>query len=165
MNRAIAVFDKAVRKLAEGADVLIYDAQYRPEEYAARRRGWGHSHWQEGVSIAKQSDVKHLVLYHHDPDHSDDDDRRNRPASAAALSSGDGSQRGAGIAALTVPISVPLGCDSAEIHSLVRQSHGNVVNRIYSAAYTLSAPLETALQALRASLGAAGQALSQNPGI
>jgi len=29
-------FDKAVRKLAEGADILIYDAQYLPEEYAAR---------------------------------------------------------------------------------------------------------------------------------
>jgi phosphoribosyl 1,2-cyclic phosphodiesterase len=36
-------FDKAVRKLAEGADILIYDAQYLPEEYEARRRGWGHS--------------------------------------------------------------------------------------------------------------------------
>jgi phosphoribosyl 1,2-cyclic phosphodiesterase len=34
-----AVFDKAVRKLAEGADVLIYDAQYLPEEYEARRHG------------------------------------------------------------------------------------------------------------------------------
>src|SRR5262249_36872260 len=35
----ISTFDKAVRKLAEGADILIYDAQYLPEEYAARRRG------------------------------------------------------------------------------------------------------------------------------
>ena len=26
-------FDKNVRKLAEGADVLIYDSQYLPEEY------------------------------------------------------------------------------------------------------------------------------------
>src|SRR5215472_1211680 len=39
------VFDKNVRKLAEGADLLIYDAQYLPEEYVARRQGWGHSHW------------------------------------------------------------------------------------------------------------------------
>ena len=66
-----AEFDKGVRKLAEGADLLIYDAQYLPEEYAARRRGWGHSHWREAVDIAMESGAKELVLYHHDPDHTD----------------------------------------------------------------------------------------------
>src|SRR5437764_6559435 len=64
-------FDKAVRKLAEGADILIYDAQYLPEEYAARRRGWGHSHWREAVNIVMESGAKELILYHHDPDHTD----------------------------------------------------------------------------------------------
>jgi phosphoribosyl 1,2-cyclic phosphodiesterase len=66
-----AAFDKSVRKLAEGADVLIYDAQYLPEEYEARRRGWGHSHWREAVNIVMQSGAKELVLFHHDPDHTD----------------------------------------------------------------------------------------------
>ena len=66
-----ANFDKAVRKLAENADILIYDAQYLPEEYAARRRGWGHSHWREAVNVAMESGAKELILYHHDPDHSD----------------------------------------------------------------------------------------------
>ncbi len=64
-------FDKAVRKLAEGADLLIYDAQYLPEEYEARRRGWGHSHWREAVDVVMQSGAKELILYHHDPDHDD----------------------------------------------------------------------------------------------
>lgn len=64
-------FDKNVRKLAVGADVLVYDAQYLPEEYEARKRGWGHSHWREGVNIAMESGAKELVLYHHDPDHDD----------------------------------------------------------------------------------------------
>jgi phosphoribosyl 1,2-cyclic phosphodiesterase len=64
-------FDKAVRKLAEGADVLIYDAQYLPEEYEARRRGWGHSHWREAINIVMESGAKELVLFHHDPDHTD----------------------------------------------------------------------------------------------
>jgi phosphoribosyl 1,2-cyclic phosphodiesterase len=64
-------FDKGVRKLAEGADLLIYDAQYLPEEYEARRRGWGHSHWREAVDIAMESGTKELILYHHDPDHTD----------------------------------------------------------------------------------------------
>lgn len=66
-----AEFDKGVRKLAEGADILIYDAQYTPEEYAARRRGWGHSHWREAVSVVMESGAQELILYHHDPDHSD----------------------------------------------------------------------------------------------
>jgi phosphoribosyl 1,2-cyclic phosphodiesterase len=64
-------FDKNVRALAEGADVLIYDAQYLPEEYQAQKRGWGHSHWREAVDIAMQSGAKELVLFHHDPDHND----------------------------------------------------------------------------------------------
>ena len=66
-----AEFDKGVRKLAEGADILIYDAQYLPEDYAARRRGWGHSHWREAVNVAMESGAKELILYHHDPDHTD----------------------------------------------------------------------------------------------
>jgi len=64
-------FDKAVRKLAEGADVLIYDSQYLPEEYKARRQGWGHSHWREAVNVVMESGAKELVLFHHDPDHTD----------------------------------------------------------------------------------------------
>jgi phosphoribosyl 1,2-cyclic phosphodiesterase len=65
------VFDKNVRKLAEGADLLIYDAQYLPDEYEARKRGWGHSHWREAVNIVLESGAKQLVLFHHDPDHDD----------------------------------------------------------------------------------------------
>ncbi len=66
-----AAFDKSVRQLAEGADVLIYDAQYLPEEYAAEKRGWGHSHWREAVNVVMESGAKELVLFHHDPDHTD----------------------------------------------------------------------------------------------
>jgi len=65
------LFDKNVRKLAAGADVLIYDSQYLPEEYAANRRGWGHSHWQEAINIVMESGAKDLILFHHDPDHDD----------------------------------------------------------------------------------------------
>ena len=65
-----AHFDKNVRKLAAGADVLIYDAQYLPEEYE-RKRGWGHSHWREAINVVTESGAKDLVLFHHDPDHDD----------------------------------------------------------------------------------------------
>ena len=64
-------FDKSVRKLAEGADFLIYDAQYLPEEYEAQKRGWGHSHWREAVNIVMESGAKQLILFHHDPEHTD----------------------------------------------------------------------------------------------
>jgi phosphoribosyl 1,2-cyclic phosphodiesterase len=66
-----AAFDKNVRKLAAGADVLIYDAQYLPEEYTARKHGWGHSHWREAINVVMESGAKELVLFHHDPDHDD----------------------------------------------------------------------------------------------
>lgn len=65
------LFDKNLRRLAAGADLLIYDAQYLPEEYAARKRGWGHSHWREAVNVVMESGARELVLFHHDPDHDD----------------------------------------------------------------------------------------------
>ena len=66
-----SVIDRSVRKLAEGADVFIYDAQYLPEEYHSKHRGWGHSHWREAADIIRDSGAKELVLFHHDPDHDD----------------------------------------------------------------------------------------------
>lgn len=62
--------DGVLRRHAEGADMLIYDAQYTPEEYEAHR-GWGHSTWREATRAARDAAVKQLVLYHHDPWHND----------------------------------------------------------------------------------------------
>jgi len=64
--------DHRLVKLAEGADVLIYDSQYTPKEYETKL-SWGHSTGQKGVETAKAAHVKRLVLYHHDPTHTDDD--------------------------------------------------------------------------------------------
>lgn len=64
-------FDATLRQLANDADVLIYDAQYSPEQLASTRKFWGHSSWLEGVKIARTSKVRNLVLFHHDPDSSD----------------------------------------------------------------------------------------------
>jgi phosphoribosyl 1,2-cyclic phosphodiesterase len=63
-------FDRNLRRLAEGADIFINDAQYTPEQLE-RHRGWGHSTWREGVRIARAAGVRNLVLFHHDPDSSD----------------------------------------------------------------------------------------------
>jgi phosphoribosyl 1,2-cyclic phosphodiesterase len=65
--------DHKLRELAEGADVLIYDAQYLPDEYEMAKVGWGHSTWTEAVHLAKECGVGRLVLTSHDPSRSDDD--------------------------------------------------------------------------------------------
>jgi phosphoribosyl 1,2-cyclic phosphodiesterase len=58
--------DVVVRDYSREADILIYDAQYTPEEYE-HRRGWGHSTWREGVKLAQEAGVRQLILFHHDP--------------------------------------------------------------------------------------------------
>jgi phosphoribosyl 1,2-cyclic phosphodiesterase len=64
--------DQALRDLAQNADVMMYDAQYAPEQLTGEKRGWGHSSWLEGVRIARECKVKNLILFHHDPDSDDD---------------------------------------------------------------------------------------------
>jgi len=62
--------DQKLVDLAKDAAVFIYDSQYTPEEYAAKK-GWGHSTFAEGAKIASLAGVKKLVLFHHDPTQSD----------------------------------------------------------------------------------------------
>lgn len=63
--------DHAIRDLASEADVLVYDAQYTPAQLLREKKGWGHSSWLEGTRIARGSNVKRLILFHHDPDSDD----------------------------------------------------------------------------------------------
>lgn len=58
--------------LANGADLLIHDAQYGTEEYDAHV-GWGHSSLVDAMTFATMAGVKHLVAFHHAPEHSDAD--------------------------------------------------------------------------------------------
>ena len=70
-----ACVDPALLALAEGADVLIYDSQYTPEEYRGdtgrSQVGWGHSTYVAGAELARAAGVGELVLFHHDPQRSD----------------------------------------------------------------------------------------------
>jgi phosphoribosyl 1,2-cyclic phosphodiesterase len=66
-----ACVDPTLKKLAAGADILIYDAQYTPEEYPSKV-GWGHSTWAAGAELARAAGVPQLVLFHHDPSRSDE---------------------------------------------------------------------------------------------
>ena len=64
-------------ELSRDADLLIYDAQYTDDEYYGlngqfSRKGWGHSTMKEAVKMAEAANVKKLILFHHDPNHSDE---------------------------------------------------------------------------------------------
>jgi len=63
--------DRNIVNFAAGADLLIHDGQYTPDEYK-KFRGWGHSTWEQAVEVATQAKVKKLIVTHHDPDHNDD---------------------------------------------------------------------------------------------
>ena len=63
--------DENLKRLAAGADILINDAQFTPEQLETTRKGWGHSSWLEGVQLARHAAAKTLVLFHHDPDSTD----------------------------------------------------------------------------------------------
>jgi ribonuclease BN (tRNA processing enzyme) len=57
--------------LAEGADLLIHDAQYSAQEYL-NRVGFGHSAIDDTVAFAKLAGAARLMPFHHDPSHGDD---------------------------------------------------------------------------------------------
>lgn len=53
-----------------GADLLVHDADYTPEEYP-RRETWGHSTWEQALELALKAEVRALGLCHHNQDRSD----------------------------------------------------------------------------------------------
>lgn len=63
--------DQKILALIEGADLVVYDSTYTEEEFPAKV-GWGHSTWEEAVSLCKAANVKQLSIFHHDPEHDDE---------------------------------------------------------------------------------------------
>lgn len=67
--------DKLV-KFVFDTDVLIYDSFFTEAEYEGRdgtfpKHGWGHSTWEKGIKLAKDSNAKQIVFTHHKIDRSD----------------------------------------------------------------------------------------------
>jgi CheY-like chemotaxis protein len=62
--------DRRHAQFMEGADLVIHDAQYTPEEYGPRKT-WGHSTYEYVVQIAAAAGVRRVALTHHDPSHDD----------------------------------------------------------------------------------------------
>lgn len=63
-------FDEFV-EFCRYTDVLIHDAQYLQSDMPVKH-GWGHSLVHQACQLAVAAEVKHLVLFHHDPVRTDD---------------------------------------------------------------------------------------------
>jgi phosphoribosyl 1,2-cyclic phosphodiesterase len=61
---------KELVEVARDADILIIDAQFDEQEYTTRK-GWGHSCCFSVTDLAIQAKVRHLALFHHDPESTD----------------------------------------------------------------------------------------------
>lgn len=57
-------------RFCEGADILIHDSQYTPQEIP-ERRDWGHSDYASAFDLAHRAGVNRLILFHHDPSRTD----------------------------------------------------------------------------------------------
>jgi phosphoribosyl 1,2-cyclic phosphodiesterase len=59
-------------EFVRGASVLVHDATYTSAEYE-KHRGWGHSTYEDAVTLALDAGVDELVLFHHRPERTDDE--------------------------------------------------------------------------------------------
>lgn len=57
-------------EITRGCGFMLYDGMFQDTEYPARV-GWGHSTWQEGVKIARERQIPHLIIAHHMPERTD----------------------------------------------------------------------------------------------
>jgi ribonuclease BN (tRNA processing enzyme) len=67
--------DQRLIRFAQGADLLIHDAQYTEAEYLnpdMPTQGWGHSTPQMAIEVGRVAGVNQLLFFHHDPCHSDE---------------------------------------------------------------------------------------------
>ena len=58
-------------ELARDVDLLIHDAYFTTAEYA-HCRGQGHACDRDAVDLGSAAGARHLLLFHHHPDHDDD---------------------------------------------------------------------------------------------
>jgi ribonuclease Z len=63
--------DQNLLFLAKQADLLIYDGTYADSAYHDLN-GSANISWETGVDLAKEAEVKELILFHHNPSHDDD---------------------------------------------------------------------------------------------
>lgn len=67
--------DGIEKSILQNCDYMIYDGMYTDSEYP-RKKGFGHSTWQEACRFAVKVNCKRLIVTHHDPFRTDDELRR-----------------------------------------------------------------------------------------
>lgn len=58
-------------EFCRGADLLVHEGQYTPDQLRAHP-GWGHSSHEQAIAVAEAAGVKKLIITHHDPEHDDE---------------------------------------------------------------------------------------------
>ena len=58
------------RQFAEGADLLIHDAEYTEADYL-KKKAWGHTVYRDALRLALDAGVKKLGLFHHNQERTD----------------------------------------------------------------------------------------------
>ena len=61
--------------ICKDADVIVFDAAYSPEDYE-KRRGWGHSTYEDGVKLAFEANCKYMLFTHYSPEYESDEINR-----------------------------------------------------------------------------------------
>lgn len=59
-------------EFARGADLLIHDSEYLPEEYAKVTKAWGHSVYLDSLTLALEAGAKRFGLFHHNQERTDE---------------------------------------------------------------------------------------------
>jgi ribonuclease BN (tRNA processing enzyme) len=62
--------NEKILRFFQGADILISETQYTTPEYQAHL-GWGHASFEFAIESARCTQVKKLILFHHDPNRTD----------------------------------------------------------------------------------------------
>lgn len=65
-------YHDAALELCAGADLVLHDAQYTPEEFPARRH-FGHSTIDYAIRLGEKAGAREVLLFHHDPNRTDDE--------------------------------------------------------------------------------------------
>lgn len=58
-------------EFSNGADLLIHDSEYLPEEYRKLTKTWGHSIYLDALKLAIEAGVKRFGLFHHNQERTD----------------------------------------------------------------------------------------------
>jgi phosphoribosyl 1,2-cyclic phosphodiesterase len=71
-REALRAMRASVVGLCEGADLVIYDTMFTPEDYRAMPH-FGHSRPSDAIEISREAGARALALYHHAPERSDEE--------------------------------------------------------------------------------------------